>query len=86
MPPGIWPVARVIEVYPGADGFVRSVKIKTPTSELVRPVNKLILIVPIEPNTEQNITEEGMCRSSIEPNDAEAEAITTQNGAVEKQH
>lgn len=71
VPPGIWPVARVMEVYPGADGFVRSVKIKTPTSEFVRPINKLILIAPIE-------------SSNAEPNDAEKEEATTKDVAADK--
>lgn len=70
VPPGTWPVARVMEVYPGADGFVRSVKIKTPTSEFVRPINKLVLIAPIESN-------------NTEPNDAETEEATTQDVAAE---
>lgn len=40
--PGVWPIARIIEVYPGADNLVRSVKIRTPRTDLVRPINKLI--------------------------------------------
>lgn len=31
MPPGVWPMARVIRVFPGADGLVRNVQIKTQT-------------------------------------------------------
>lgn len=52
VPPGVWPVARVVEVYPGADGLVRSVKIVTPKSELVRPICKLVWI-PFEDQTEK---------------------------------
>lgn len=40
-----WPLARVVEVYTSRkDGLVRSVKIKTKTSELVRPVDKIVLL------------------------------------------
>lgn len=47
VPPGVWPVARVIEVYPGADKLVRSVRIRTPRTELVRPICKLVWL-PLE--------------------------------------
>lgn len=41
-PPGVWPMGRVIETYPGADGLVRNVKLRTQGSEFTRPVQKLI--------------------------------------------
>lgn len=40
-----WPLGRIIEVYTNCnDGLVRSVKLKTSTSELVRPVHKIVLL------------------------------------------
>ena len=39
-----WPVARVTAVHPGQDGLVRSARIRTKDSELVRPVTKLCLL------------------------------------------
>lgn len=36
-----WPMGRVVEVYPGKDKRVRSVRIKTSKGEIVRPVNRL---------------------------------------------
>jgi len=39
-----WPLAKVIEVYPGKDGYIRSVKIELADTTLVRPVNKLCLL------------------------------------------
>lgn len=40
-----WPLARILEVYQNSnDGLVRSVKVKTKTSTLVRPVSKIILL------------------------------------------
>lgn len=41
---GTWPLARVLEVHKAKDGYVRSVKIKTRSSILTRPVNKLCLL------------------------------------------
>lgn len=66
VPPGVWPVARVMEVYPGADGIVRSVKIRTPKSDLERPISKLVKLYtePIDRNNEQNVQSK-----QNEPND-----------------
>ena len=36
-----WPIARILEVYPGNDGVVRVVKVKTPNGEYKRPATKL---------------------------------------------
>ena len=47
-PRNLWPLGRVIEVFPGKDGFVRSVRVKTMTSSLIRPVDKLCLLESIE--------------------------------------
>lgn len=38
---GNWPLGRVLEVYPGADGRVRVAKIQIGKGTLVRPVTKL---------------------------------------------
>ncbi|XP_028411636.1 uncharacterized protein LOC114534738 [Dendronephthya gigantea] len=44
-PRGVWPLARVLEVYRNKrDGLVRSVKLKTSSNELVRPVDKIVLL------------------------------------------
>ncbi|XP_076397902.1 uncharacterized protein LOC143266157 [Megachile rotundata] len=42
-PPTKWPVGRIIEVYPGSDGKVRVVLVRTPQTTLKRPVAKLCL-------------------------------------------
>ena len=39
-----WPLARVIEVYPGRDDKVRVVRVKTSSSEFVRPITQLCVI------------------------------------------
>ena len=40
-----WSMARVTAVHPDGKGFVRSVHIKTASSELERPVSKLVLLL-----------------------------------------
>ena len=39
-----WPVSRIVEVYQGKDGIVRSVKVTTPNSELIRSSGQLYLL------------------------------------------
>ena len=44
LPRGLWPLAIVQSVNVGRDGLVRSVKVKTSTTSLVRPITKLVLL------------------------------------------
>ena len=49
LPRGSWPLGRVIEVCPNSkDGLVRRVVVKTKTSTLTRPVDKLVLLEAAE--------------------------------------
>ena len=41
---GMWQIGRVIEVYPGKDGSVRSAQVKTKSGNYVRPVARLCLL------------------------------------------
>ena len=41
-PRGVWPMGIVKEIYLGVDGLVRSVKVKTKVTELVRPIVKIV--------------------------------------------
>ena len=36
-----WPLGKVIEVYPGKDGYVRSVKLQVSDKQFVKPIVKL---------------------------------------------
>ncbi|XP_041453627.1 uncharacterized protein LOC121406824 [Lytechinus variegatus] len=45
---GKWTIARIIQVYPGPDGKVRNVKLKTVSGEYRRPITKLAVIYPTE--------------------------------------
>ena len=42
---GQWPLGRVLEVFPGPDGHVRVVKIKTSKGEVMRNITK---VCPLE--------------------------------------
>ena len=43
-PRGMWPLGIVEEVFPGTDGLVRSVKVRTNAKIVVRPITKVILL------------------------------------------
>ena len=47
-PRNCWPMGRIIQVNTGRDGLVRSAVIKTQTSVLTRPVNKMCLLESCE--------------------------------------
>lgn len=50
MPRYLWPLAIVKEVNTGRDGLVRSVRVRTRTTELVRPITKIVLLEGSKPN------------------------------------
>ncbi|XP_057310553.1 uncharacterized protein LOC130648517 [Hydractinia symbiolongicarpus] len=41
VPKSLWKIGKVINLYKGRDGQIRGALVKTQTSELKRPVNKL---------------------------------------------
>ena len=49
VPRSHYPLARVINTYPGKDRVVRTVKVKTPSNTLVRPVGKICLMEEYSP-------------------------------------
>ncbi|KXJ72690.1 hypothetical protein RP20_CCG017411 [Aedes albopictus] len=55
MPPLQWPLARIIEVHPGADGTVRVVTIRTSKGTYKRPVNR---ICPLPNDADKDDTED----------------------------
>jgi hypothetical protein len=40
----LWPLGLVVEVKQGRDGLVRTVKVKTRSTVLVRPISKLVML------------------------------------------
>ena len=45
---GKWTLGRVIEVYPGQDGRIRNVKLKTSVGEHTRLITKIAVVYPVE--------------------------------------
>ncbi|XP_064647035.1 uncharacterized protein LOC135499916 [Lineus longissimus] len=48
LPRNLWPLGRVIETMPDRQGYVRSVKVKTQTNVLIRPISKLIILLEMD--------------------------------------
>ena len=48
VPPGKWPLGRVVALYPSKDGNIRVVDVKTENNVLRRPIVKLVLLVDVE--------------------------------------
>ena len=44
IPRSHWPLARAVDTYPGEDGVFRSAKVKTPTSEYIRPASRFCVL------------------------------------------
>lgn len=54
-----WPMGLILKVYPGKDGLVRTVDVKTATTVLKRPIAKLALLIRnTSPNTAPRLTTE----------------------------
>lgn len=51
-PPLRWPLARVVNTYPGNDGLVRTVEVETGTKMYKRPVGKLVKL-PVDTGNDQ---------------------------------
>ena len=45
---GKWSAGRILQVFPGEDGIVRNVQVKTSAGTYMRPITKICLIYPAE--------------------------------------
>ncbi|XP_029055161.2 uncharacterized protein LOC114882438 [Osmia bicornis bicornis] len=62
LPPGKWPMARVLKLLPGKDGLTRVVELKTATTTLTRPIAKLPLLhQPSQDNSDTQTTSSTSC-------------------------
>lgn len=52
LPPSKWELGRVVKCFPGKDGVVRVVSVKTAKSSYTRAINKLCLL-PLRSTTEE---------------------------------
>ena len=45
---GKWNAGRILQVFPGTDGLVRDVEVKTASGTYTRPITKICVIYPVE--------------------------------------
>lgn len=45
---GNWTIGKIVGVFPGKDGKIRNVRVKTSTGEYERPVRRIAVIYPKE--------------------------------------
>lgn len=55
VPPAMWVVGRVIEVFLAKDGLVRTARIRTPTGVFERSINRVVYLPQHQPLIDQPI-------------------------------
>ena len=48
LPRATWPTGRILDVFPDSSGHVRTARVKTKDTILVRPITKLVLLLAQE--------------------------------------
>lgn len=63
-----WPLARVIHVIPGNDGVPRIARVKTATGELIRPLQRLVILESssVDPDSDSPTAKNSTCASNGE--------------------
>ena len=78
MPRRTWPLGRIVELFPGSDGLIRTVRVKTSRGVYTRPVQKLHLYESYDNNlSEQPDPAEASTQASDNPVDSEVPPIAT---------
>ena len=77
----LWPLGQIIQVYPGNDGEVRVVKVKTSKGELVRPVQK---IYPLEVRENLKVSELRLEKVDEKKDNTETSKIATVDKIVSR--
>ncbi|GFU36883.1 integrase catalytic domain-containing protein [Trichonephila clavipes] len=75
-----WPIAKIIELIPGRDGEIRTVRLKTQHGTVIRPVQRIFpLEVQAIANSDKELKEESISVKSIKP-----EKVLNTNDAIVK--
>ncbi|GFT60819.1 DUF5641 domain-containing protein [Trichonephila clavipes] len=63
-----WPIAKIIELIPGRDGEIRTVRLKTQHGRVIRPVQRIFpLEVQAIANSDKELKEESVSVKSTKP-------------------
>ncbi|GFT06649.1 integrase catalytic domain-containing protein [Trichonephila clavipes] len=77
-----WPIAKIIELIPGRDGEIRTVRLKTQHGTVIRPVQR---IFPLEVQAIANIDKE-LKEESISVKSTKPEKVLNTNDAIVKKY
>ncbi|GFV16952.1 DUF5641 domain-containing protein [Trichonephila clavipes] len=73
-----WPIAKIIELIPGRDGEIRTVRLKTQHGTVIRPVQRIFpLEVQAIANSDKELKEESISVKSTKP-----EKVLNTNDAI----
>ncbi|GFX77522.1 DUF5641 domain-containing protein [Trichonephila clavipes] len=77
-----WPIAKIIELIPGRDGEIRTVRLKTQHGTVIRPVQRIFpLEVQAIANSDKELKEESVSVKSTKP-----EKVLNTNDAIIKKY
>ncbi|GFV91905.1 DUF5641 domain-containing protein [Trichonephila clavipes] len=77
-----WPIAKIIELIPGRDGEIRTVRLKTQHGTVIRPVQRIFpLEVQAIANSDKELKEESVSVKSTKP-----EKVLNINDAIIKKY
>ncbi|GFS89738.1 DUF5641 domain-containing protein [Trichonephila clavipes] len=77
-----WPIAKIIELIPGRDGEIRTVRLKTQHGTLIRPMQRIFpLEVQAIANSDKELKEESISVKSTTP-----EKVLNTNDAIVKKY
>ncbi|GFX50305.1 DUF5641 domain-containing protein [Trichonephila clavipes] len=75
-----WPIAKIIELIPGRDGEIRTVRLKTQHGTVIRPVQRIFpLEVQAIANSDKELKEESISVKNTKP-----EKVLNTNDAIVK--
>ena len=81
IPPMKWPLGRVIKTYPGNDGFIRDVDVKTSTRVFNRPIRRLA-VLPVEDSAKPSQEKAVTSISSAQNNNPETTRMTLSSNTL----
>ncbi|GFY30608.1 DUF5641 domain-containing protein [Trichonephila clavipes] len=78
-----WPIAKIIELIPGRDGEIRTVRLKTQHGTVIRPLSSLIFPLEVQAiaNSDKELKEELISVKSTKP-----EKVLITNDAIVKKY
>lgn len=78
-----WVLGKIVELFPGSDGRIRTAKVKTPKGTLIRTVQRLHKLEFLDPVENVDKSEPGL-GGNLEGSDSQGSAVNTDGTNVSK--